>query len=54
MNIKHLILALLFFAAAAGSIYFRSTAAPEVLSDAELICRHAIATGNIVLAKGCI
>ena len=54
MNIKYLILAVLFAVAAAGSIYVRSTTQPVQVSDGEYLCRHAIATGNIIRAKGCI
>lgn len=52
MKLQHIILALLFFAAAAGSIYVRSTPA-DAVSDAEYVCRHAIATGNILHARTC-
>ena len=53
MKLQHIILALLFAAAVAGSIYVRSTQPPDSFSEAELLCRHAITTGNIVQARGC-
>lgn len=53
MKLQYIILALWCIAAAA-LVYNARQSAPAHLSDAEAACLHAIATGNILRAKGCI
>ena len=53
MNIKHIILALVFCGAAAASIYVRKSE-PVEISAGERLCQHALATGNVMLTRHCI
>lgn len=56
MNLQKIIWALLFVFAAALMYYVPNwlTPPPVKVSDAEYLCRHAIATGNVIYARNCI